>query len=404
MSFVFYRNFNENKILNGVYALNEGLGYSTNSCKHQLGQADEIREKIYEETLSELLEVGVAAGLKQHLFKMYLTYLVARSENAFSVSCERDGEKIDEALRTLAVKDIAQVLDLWHHSPFDIELAKGAPTFLDPLYEVFENAHSAEEIVDYLVGYYKRFGAGIMNGYKAFKWDEKIGLVGIGECDPITFDQLIGCDYQKKALIKNTEAFLQGKEANNVLLFGDRGTGKSSSIKALLNAYCKEGLRVVELSKADFKYFNRILHTLRERGLKFILFLDDLSFEEFEVEYKYMKALIEGGIEVRPQNVLICATSNRRHLVKETWDDRQGQEINITDTRQEKLSLADRFGLSLTFTSPNQNLYLEMVYAIAKHYKVTLDENTLREKAIQWELLHGGRSGRTAKQFILSIL
>ncbi len=391
MSFVFYRTFNENKILNGVYALSQCIDH-------------EEREKLYEEILSELLEVGVNAGLKQHLFKMYLTYLVARDENAFSVSSEREGTNIDEALRALAIKDIAQVLELWHHSPFEIELAKGAPNFLDPLYEVFERATCAEEVVDYLVGYYKRFGAGIMNGYKAFKWDETLGLVGIGECDPITFEQLIGCDYQKKALIKNTEAFLQGKEANNALLFGDRGTGKSSSVKALLNAYCEEGLRIVELSKADFKYFNRILHTLRARGLKFILFLDDLSFEEFEVEYKYMKALIEGGIEVRPHNVLIYATSNRRHLIKETWDDRQGQEINITDTRQEKLSLADRFGLSLTFTSPNQNLYLEMVYAIAKHYKIDWDENTLREKAIQWELLHGGRSGRTAKQFVLSIL
>ncbi len=391
MSFVFYRSFNENKILNGVYALKECI-------------TDDAREKLYNEILSELLEVGIKAGLKQDLFRMYLTYLVARDENAFSVSCEREGENVDKALRTLALEDLKKVLELWKESPFTVVLEKGAPNFLNPLYDTLDKAASAQEVVDYLVGYYKRFGAGIMNGYKAFKWDEKLGLVGIGECDPITFEQLIGCDYQKNALIKNTEAFLQGKESNNALLFGDRGTGKSSSVKATLNAYCEEGLRVVELSKADFKYFNRILHTLRERGLKFILFLDDLSFEEFEVEYKYMKALIEGGIEVRPKNVLIYATSNRRHLVKETWDDRQGQEINISDTRQEKLSLADRFGLSLTFTSPNQNLYLEMVYAIAKHYKVTLDENTLREKAIQWELLHGGRSGRTAKQFILSIL
>ena len=138
--------------------------------------------------------------------------------------------------------------------------------------------------------------------------------------------------------------------------------------------------------------------------MKFILFLDDLSFEEFETEYKYMKALIEGGIEIKPVNVLIYATSNRRHLIRETWEERQGEDVHIADTRQEKLSLSDRFGLSLTFTSPNQNIYLEMVYKMAHQYHIELPENLLREKALQWELMHGGRSGRVAKQFIQSLL
>ncbi|MGL5085953.1 MAG: ATP-binding protein, partial [Clostridium sp.] len=246
-------------------------------------------------------------------------------------------------------------------------------------------------------------GAGQMNRYKAFKWNKEVGLIGIDSCDAITFNELIGYERQKNILIKNTEAFLNGKEANNVLLFGDSGTGKSSSVKALLNKYYNEGLRLLELNKSDFMDLNKIISCIGNRGVKFILFLDDLSFEEFESEYKNMKALIEGGVEVRPSNVLIYATSNRRHLIRENWSDREGQDMHVAETMQEKYSLAERFGITLTYVSTNQKEYLNTVYKLAAMKNISMPEEELKLKALQWSASNSGRSGRIAKQFITSI-
>lgn len=362
-------------------------------------------EELYQEALSELLSITYKLGLTGNLFKEYLCYLIAADENTFSLLSEHEGNHIDDNLKKLAAKDVQILRDLFKVQPFDICLdKKGKDEVFAPIYKSLESENNVLHIVEDLCDFYYSFGAGRMNRYPAFKWDKERGLIGIKKCDPIRLENLIGCDYQKNTLISNTENFLQGKEANNVLLFGDSGTGKSSCVKALLNAYYSQGLRLIELTKSDFKYFNKILAQIKDRGLNFILFLDDLSFEEFETDYKYMKALIEGGVEIKPDNVLIYATSNRRHLIRETWEERRGEDIHISDTRQEKLSLSERFGLSLTFTSPNQNLYLEIISQLAKDYHIDLPEKILREKAIQWELIHGGRSGRIAKQFIQSLL
>lgn len=388
MAFIVYTSLNHNAVLKNIKAMR-----------------DDEQSAGYEETLAQLLEESYEADLDRHLLKMYLCYLIAMDENVFSLTAEKEGENIDSVLCELALKDIKLIMDIFNRPLIDITLeSKNKQPLLNDLYDFLEEGPTPKEVVNYLVSYYKHFGAGKMNRYKAFKWDQKEGLIGIDHCDPILLSELIGCDYQKASLVKNTENFLNGKEANNVLLFGDSGTGKSSCVKALLNTYYKDGLRLIDLSKADFMFFNKILKCVKNRGLKYIIFLDDLSFEEFETEYKYMKALIEGGVEVKPNNVLIYATSNRRHLIRETWDERQGQDVHITDTRQEKLSLSDRFGLALTFTSPNQNAYLEIVFSLAKAYNLQIEERLLREKAIQWELIHGGRSGRVAKQFIQSLL
>ena len=388
MKFIFYTSLNQNKIVANINKLRE----------HK-------NKDLYYETLAMLLEESYINHLGRNLFKMYLCYLIAQDENPFSLSAEKEGRAMDEKLKALAIHDMAILIELFQLQIIEEELSyEDDESFYNTIYEFLENNASPKELLEALAGFYHYFGAGTMNRYRAFKWDTKEGLIGITQCDPIRLETLIGCDYQKEVLIKNTENFLKGKACNNVLLFGDSGTGKSSCVKALLNQYAKEGLRIIDLSKADFLHFNKILSKLKGRGLKFIVFLDDLSFEEFETEYKYMKALIEGGVEIKPDNVMIYATSNRRHLIRETWNERQGEEVHIADTQQEKLSLADRFGIALTFTSPNQEAYLKIVLELANEQGIDLPEHVLRERAIKWELVHGGRSGRVAKQFINSLI
>ena len=220
----------------------------------------------------------------------------------------------------------------------------------------------------------------------------------------MTLDDLIGYETQKQKLIENTEDFVHGREANNVLLFGDAGTGKSTSIKAILNQYYAQGLRMIEVYKHEFQYLSQIISEIKNRNYRFIIFMDDLSFEEFEIEYKYLKAVIEGGLETKPENVLIYATSNRRHLVRETWSDRSDMsqdELHRSDTMQEKLSLVARFGVSIGFYRPSQKEYFEIVTELAKKYpQIGFSQEELLLKANQWELSHGGISGRTAQQFI----
>ena len=219
-------------------------------------------------------------------------------------------------------------------------------------------------------------------------------------------DDLVGYEDAKKKLIDNTRAFVEGKQANNCLLFGDAGTGKSSSIKAIINEYYEEGLRMIEVYKHQFQDLNAVIAQIKNRNYKFIIYMDDLSFEEFEIEYKYLKAVIEGGLEKKPDNVLIYATSNRRHLVREKFSDRTENEDDLhnNDTVQEKLSLVARFGVSIYFGAPTPKEFKEIVKVLAKKQHVTLDEDTLLLEANKWELSHGGLSGRTAQQFINYLL
>ena len=213
---------------------------------------------------------------------------------------------------------------------------------------------------------------------------------------------LVGYEIQKKKLTDNTEAFVNGKKANNCLLYGDAGTGKSSCIKAIANEYYGSGLRIIEVYKHQFQDLNDVIAQIKNRNYKFIIYMDDLSFEEFEIEYKYLKAVIEGGLEKKPENVLIYATSNRRHLIRETFKDKQDrdEELHVNDTVQEKLSLVSRFGVSIYFGSPDKKQFQKIVSTLADRYGVRMSEDELLLKANQWELSHGGLSGRTAQQFI----
>ncbi|MCL2337872.1 MAG: ATP-binding protein, partial [Firmicutes bacterium] len=248
-----------------------------------------------------------------------------------------------------------------------------------------------------------QYGCGILARYEAYKWQDG-GLTGVSRPDPVTLSDLVSYEQVRKDIISNTEQFLHGYPANNMLLYGDRGTGKSSTVKALLHAYSAQGLRLVELSKQALTNFPQLMSQLRERNHYFIIFIDDLSFEENETQYKDFKALLEGGLEARPQNMLVYATSNRRHLVRETFADRTtgtaGDEVRAMDSVQEKLSLADRFGITVIFPSPNQELFLEIVSGLAQQRGLTVAAAELRQRALHWSSWHNGRSPRAARQFI----
>jgi predicted AAA+ superfamily ATPase len=270
----------------------------------------------------------------------------------------------------------------------------------------FAPANDWSELVKDLADHYRQAGAGIFGSFHAFRWVPRDGageLEGIAAPDPISLDQIIGYEAERGLLVQNTEHFLAGYPANNALLYGDRGTGKSSTVKALLNDFGDRGLRLVEVSKQHLDDFPRILSLLRNRRERFILFIDDLSFEDNESHYKELKAVLEGSLEARPDNVLLYATSNRRHLIREKFADRTeglGAEVHPGDTLEEKLSLSDRFGITLTFLSPDQDRYLAIVSGLARQRNIAIQPGELESRALRWAVQHNGRSGRTARQFI----
>jgi len=259
--------------------------------------------------------------------------------------------------------------------------------------------------IDCLAAFYARAGYGMFARYLAFHWEggrQAGSLRGIDAPDLMCLDQLIGLQREHQIIRENTEHFLAGQPASNIILYGNRGTGKSSTVKALLTEYAHRGLRLVEMRKTDLTEFPALTLTLRVLPLKFIVFVDDLSFDEREPEYKALKTVLEGGLEPRPANVLIYATSNRRHLLKESFMDRQaqGEEVHSRDSIEEQLSLADRFGITVTFSTPDQEKYLKIVEGLAAQRGLCLERKDLQQQALKWEMWHNGRSGRTARQFI----
>src|ERR671917_434179 len=253
-----------------------------------------------------------------------------------------------------------------------------------------------------LAGHFARHGAGSFERHRAFLWKEG-RLRAVYRPDPVSLAGLVGYEQERRPLIRNTERFLAGLPAHHALLYGLPGTGKSSTVKAIMNEYAHEGLRLVEVKKEDLAELPGVLEVLRERGRRFILFVDDLSFEEHEVEYKALKALLEGSVEEPPENVRLYATSNRRNLIRESFSDREetlGDDVHPRDTMQEKLSLAARFGLRVTFPAPDQRRYLEIVAGLAGERGIRVPEEELRERALLWDRWHSGRSGRTARQFV----
>lgn len=262
-----------------------------------------------------------------------------------------------------------------------------------------------ETLVGALAAHYRAAGAGMFARFRAFRWVRHDGqgqLEGIANPDPVSLDELVEYDLERSLLLKNTEQFVEGFPANNVLLYGDRGTGKSSTVKALLQRYGNKGLRLVEVPKGLLGDFPRILAAVRMRQERFVLFVDDLSFDERETAYKELKAALEGSLEARPENVVVYATSNRRHMVQERLSDRAGGdgEIRGWDSHQEKLSLADRFGITLVFTTPDQARYLKIVESLATQRGLAIDAADLKSRAVEWASQQGGFSGRAARQLV----
>jgi len=369
--------------------------------------------------VSELVEKSEALGLKGNVFREYLCHLCVSDVNDFSLSVERRLDYEGKTLHKLAYEDMERIISLMSLDIKNILEALGCKVNLtdyepcmplgdDGLHKV-ERSETARELMDALICRYSRFGCGDFARYPMYKYEEGSGITAVLNYDRVLFSELIGYEAQKKALISNTEAFLNGHEANNVLLAGARGTGKSSCVKALANEFFEKGLRLIEISKEQLVFMPCILKELEKRGRYFIIFIDDLSFEEFETQYKYMKSLLEGGVEARPGNVLFYATSNRRHIVKEKWSDKADaagdeEELHSSDTINEKLSLSDRFGLTITFPKPNPDQYLDIVTGLVKQKDIEVEPEALKKRALQWELSQKGRSGRTARQFVSHLL
>ena len=370
------------------------------------GTADEFQ------TAARLVERAEHLGLSGNLYRTYLIYLLAHEPNLISTSIEMQGGKIGKSLREIFKRDVEILLPILRGEvTSELKIlndykptAENQNESFNELRRRLENLKGAPEMAYTFIEHYRKFGFGDIAAYRAFRWDaETKNLVGIRHFETIRLDDLIGYAHQKELLIGNTTAFVDGKPANNVLLVGARGTGKSSGVKALVNEFYAKGLRLVQITKPQLKNLPEIMKTLRKfMSKRFIIFLDDLSFDETEAEYKHLKSAIEGGVESRPENVLIYATSNRRHLIRETWRDRgdDQDELYRDDSANETISLSDRFGLIIHYYAPSQNEYLEIIRSMLKRNGVEIDEEKLKLEGLRWEMSHSGRNGRTAQQFV----
>lgn len=399
-----------------------------------LPRVDQLRRQpdagVYTGLVRDLIEISMKRGISGNLWQGYLTGVLVYHENAYSRSCEIRGA-VSGGINQIALHDFRILMEYFQYDFSDIEKELGIHLYdmirdyaepesdrklysrrirdrIENLAGKLSSAKTPEEFKEYADSFYHDFGCGKFGLHKAFRVVHQEGetgcsLVPITNVAHIRLDDLVGYEIQKKKLRENTEAFLEGKRANNCLLFGDAGTGKSSSIRAILNEYYDRGLRIIEVYRHQMKDLVDIIAQIKNRNYRFIIYMDDLSFEENETDYKYLKAVIEGGLEKRPDNVLIYATSNRRHLVRENYADKEGDirsDMHTSDTVQEKLSLSYRFGVTIYFGAPVKSEYDRIVLALAGKAGIDMPEDKILTLAGSWELSHGGRSGRCAQQFV----
>lgn len=419
---ILYRDLGENSILRKLAGIFED--YEKDQCS-----AAELTTRIYEQ-MKALLDLSTMYGFDENLWHNYLTFILLTNENSFSMTSEKVGAN-DGTVNHFAKADFKVFKHLFDYDFSSIErdleidcfstvchykaigkkermYNKNVSEKVQAVSRQIEQAEDENEIFKIITDFYKAYGVGMFGLNKAFRIREdgsRVEFLPVNNTEQVLLKDLVGYEIQKKKLVDNTEAFVKGLPANNVLLFGDAGTGKSTSIKAILNEYYDQGLRMIEIYKHQFQDLSSVIAQIKNRNYRFIIYMDDLSFEEFEIEYKFLKAVIEGGMETKPDNVLIYATSNRRHLIRETWGDRSDMEqdegMHRSDTMQEKLSLVARFGVTINFSKPTQKEYFQIVTELAKRYpEITLTDEQLCAEANKWELSHGGISGRTAQQFI----
>ncbi|MBQ8327683.1 MAG: ATP-binding protein [Lachnospiraceae bacterium] len=414
-----YRNFEDGQLLTD-------MAWLMTEYANEFYNMEDKKALAYD-CVSALLELAASHGFYGNIWHCYLANLMVNNENAYSTACEIVGP-VEGTINVAALHDfeifrefyqydfnkLIQTLDLdcfgvlWDYQAgertgkvYNTRIRDRICTIASKL----ATADTALEMKDIMTQFYKEYGVGRFGLHKAFRvehTDEGAVIEPILNIQHVYLEDLVGYEIAKKKLIDNTEAFVNGKRANNCLLFGDAGTGKSSSIKGILNRYYDKGLRIIEIYKHQFKDLNDVISQIKNRNYKFIIYMDDLSFEEFEIEYKYLKAVIEGGLEKKPNNVLIYATSNRRHLIKESFKDKadRDEDLHTNDTVQEKLSLYARFGVTIFFSAPDKKEFQNIVKTLAERHNITMPEEELLLEANKWELSHGGLSGRTAQQFI----
>lgn len=398
-----------------------------------MDEGRQTKEELLTRTLTQikhLLQVATDYGFDTNLWHNYLTFLLITNENPFSITCEKIGAR-EGSVNHFARSDFKAFGELFKYDFSGLEKHLGIDCFtqisnykavtkselmynknvslkVQALSRKLGQAKDENEFFAAVTAFYQAYGVGMFGLNKAFRIIAGDGgtvtFRPINNMDTVMLDDLIGYELQKEKLTDNTRAFVEGKKANNVLLYGDSGTGKSTSIKAIVNEFYDYGLRMIEIYKHQFQDLSNIIARIKNRNYRFIIYMDDLSFEEFEVEYKFLKAVIEGGVETRPDNILIYATSNRRHLIKENWSDRDDMEhtdsMHRSDTLEEKLSLFHRFGVAINYSKPTQKEYFHIVEELAGKAGIVMPEQELRAEANKWELSHGGISGRTAQQFV----
>ena len=392
-----YRGVRENRVFSTFYSLLTALDDDIQSFLEKWGR--------FFDTLSK---EGCSGRLAYCLSKAAFY-----DENAFSkAAAEGKADNMNEYEKAAVKRDIHairyacnitadDILEDYKYSGHLGDCKSALPVW--GIGETVEEFSDEENVFERLSGFYRKNGYGIFARYRAFIWRDK-SIMPVPFPDKVSFSDLICYKTQRNEVIKNTKAFLRGIYSNNVLLYGDRGTGKSSTVKALLNEYYTQGLRMVEMPKEKLSEFPLLVEKTADIPLKFIIFIDDLSFGNDDKSYASLKAVLEGGLAARPDNTLIYATSNRRHLIKETFRDRDGDDMHINDTMQETLSLSDRFGLSVNFGHPDKETYIEIVTGLADKYSIDYDREKLIADAERWAIGRGGRSPRCALQFISSVL
>ncbi|WP_081673505.1 DUF815 domain-containing protein [Butyrivibrio sp. FC2001] len=386
------------------------------------------QEELVHTCMNILIDESARRGFYGNLWHTFLALLLVSDENAYSMADEMRGDT-DGSIREIALHDLTR-FKTWFDLDFSEMIKRLGTPELSALFDfkagssdskvfntrvrdricelavTLSKCENAEDMLSELALFYKQYGVGKFGLHKAFRVrhaEPSAVIEPIRNIRHVQLADLVGYEIAKQKLVQNTDAFVAGKKANNCLLYGDAGTGKSSCIKAIANEYFDKGLRIIEVYKHQFKDLNDVIAQIKGRNYKFIIYMDDLSFEEFETDYKYLKAVIEGGLEKKPENVLIYATSNRRHLIRESFKDKPAvldDDLHRNDTVQEKLSLANRFGVTIYFGAPEMKEYDEIVRVLAKREGIDMPEEELVAEARKWEMNHGGLSGRTAQQFI----